>query len=79
MVTERYLPKNNYIKENIIEQKVGAAFPFSLAMAYDVHMLDFNIIYIACLQCNSVEKLLYQLQRARSFSRSSLVAFFHSL
>jgi len=46
MVTERYLPKNNYSKENIIEEKVGAAFPFSLAMAYDIHMLDFNIIYI---------------------------------
>jgi hypothetical protein len=29
MVTERYLPKNNYIKENIIEEKVGAASPLA--------------------------------------------------
>jgi hypothetical protein len=71
--------QNNYSKENIIEGEVGAAFSFSLAITNDVHMLDFNIIHISCQQCKRVEKLLYQLHRARSFSRSSLVAFFHSL
>jgi hypothetical protein len=49
--------QNNYSKENIIEGEVGAAFSFSLAITNDVHMLDFNIIYISCQQCKRVEKL----------------------